>query len=627
MATSTTKSGTWRNDLLRGSDDNDLLKGKRGDDRLSGGAGDDILHGGKGDDILRGDAGDDRLHGGQGNDTFVFRAGDGKDKIADFEAGDTIRIKPGKADLGAAPREAPRIVQQGENAVITYGNGDTITVRGVHKSSLEPVYRSGVWAIQHALPAAPQNPGSLQAAAMPTPIEGTAGDDILDGTADDDTLNGGAGNDALYGGAGDDTLDGGEGDDILTGDAGADSLEGGAGSDTANYSDSQELAQGTVLTFQRRTKDDVDSSVTQEIRGVTGVYVDLSGGFGLGGDAAGDTLTGIENIEGSDYDDLLMGDRNANRLYGRDGDDDLYGRGGNDYLMGGAGNDTLHGGSGNDGLYGNAGADRLYGGDGDDTLEGGSGADRLNGGDGSDTASYSDSQELAEGTVLTFQRRTNDDVDPSVTQEIRGVTGVYVDLSGAVALGGDAAGDTLTGIENIGGSDYDDLLMGDRNANSLHGRDGDDDLYGRDGDDDLMGDGGNDTLHGGAGDDTLEGGAGKDRLYGGDDDDDIHGGAGDDRLFGGSGDDYIYGGAGDDTMSGGTGDDIFVFLENSGADTITDWNDGDEIDFEDHSGVNAFGSVSQDVEGGNLVITLDGGGTITLTGWTEQLTADDFYFG
>ena len=271
MATSTTKTGTRANDQLNGSDDKDLLRGKRGDDRLSGGAGDDILHGGKGNDILRGDAGDDRLHGGKGNDTFVFAPGDGQDTISDFEAGDTIRIKPGKADLGAAPREAPRIVQQGENAVITYGNGDTITVRGVHKSSLEPVYQSGVWAIQHALTAAPQIPGSLQAATT-TPTGVTAGD-ILYGTADDDTLNGGSGNDTLYGGDGDDTLDGGEGDDILTGDAGTDSLDGGAGSDTANYSDSQELAQGTVLTFQRRTNEDVDSSVTQEIRGVTGVYV------------------------------------------------------------------------------------------------------------------------------------------------------------------------------------------------------------------------------------------------------------------------------------------------------------------------------------------------------------------
>ena len=114
----------------------------------------------------------------------------------------------------------------------------------------------------------------------------------------------------------------------------------------------------------------------------------------------------------------------------------------------------------------------------------------------------------------------------------------------------------------------------------------------------------------------------------GGDDDDIHGGAGADRLFGGAGEDYIYGGTGDDTMSGGAGDDWFLFEDNSGADVITDWNEGDVIDFEDHSGVNAFvGDFTQDVVGGNLVITLSPGNTITLTGWTELLTADDFYFG
>ncbi len=56
------------------------------------------------------------------------------------------------------------------------------------------------------------------------------------------------------------------------------------------------------------------------------------------------------------------------------------------------------------------------------------------------------------------------------------------------ALGGDAAGDTLTGIENIIGSAYADILTGDSAANALTGGDGDDVLSGGEGDDKLIGD-------------------------------------------------------------------------------------------------------------------------------------------
>src|SRR3546814_5612601 len=78
------------------------------------------------------------------------------------------------------------------------------------------------------------------------------------------------------GGAGDDTLDGGNGNDTLTGGAGADALIGGSGTDTASYAGS-----------------------------ANGVTVDLTTGTGLGGDAQGDTLSGIENLTGSNYDDTL----------------------------------------------------------------------------------------------------------------------------------------------------------------------------------------------------------------------------------------------------------------------------------------------------------------------------------
>jgi hypothetical protein len=78
---------------------------------------------------------------------------------------------------------------------------------------------------------------------------------------------------------GNDTLDGGIGDDFLLGGRGADALIGGAGIDTASYWNSS-----------------------------AAVRVDLRTGQGTGANAQGDTFDGIENVIGSRFDDVLVGD-------------------------------------------------------------------------------------------------------------------------------------------------------------------------------------------------------------------------------------------------------------------------------------------------------------------------------
>ena len=58
-------------------------------------------------------------------------------------------------------------------------------------------------------------------------------------------------------------------------------------------------------------------------------------------------------------------------------------------------------------------------------------------------------------------------------------------------------------------------IIGNNNANTLHGTNGNDDIEGRDGNDKLVGRAGNDDLEGGNGNDVLDGGSGRNDLEGG----------------------------------------------------------------------------------------------------------------
>jgi Ca2+-binding RTX toxin-like protein len=334
---------------------------------------------------------------------------------------------------------------------------------------------------------------------------------------------------------------------------------------------------------------------------------------------------------GKDGDDVLTIDANIagdSTLAGDNGDDTIASGSGHDTIWGGRGNDILRGGLGNDLIYGdfkteteNDGDDTLDGGAGDDTLVGGAGGDTLIGGSGNDRL---------------FGNSGLDTVDYSGD-----ISGVIVRLSVGQATDGWGGRDTISGVENIIGSDYNDRLEGDSNNNDinggegddliygwagddtlygengrdiLYGGDGDDLLYGGDGDDTLSGDAGNDTLYGEAGNDKIWGHSGNDTLYGGDGDDlmygdstvetigdgndilyggngndtlaglggndTLYGEAGNDKLYGHSGDDILIGGAGADSLWGGTGADTFVFDSFIGVDAVNDFSlgQGDKLD-------------------------------------------------
>jgi Ca2+-binding RTX toxin-like protein len=189
-----------------------------------------------------------------------------------------------------------------------------------------------------------------------------------------------------------------------------------------------------------------------------------------------DTLISIENLLGSSFNDVLIGNTGDNALQGGAGNDTLNGGLGNDTLDGGSGTDTasyadaatgvtvtlassaqqntigagldtlksienLVGSSFNDALTGSTGHNVLQGGSGNDTLNGGLGNDALDGGLGTDTASYAGA-----------------------------TAGVTVTLASSAQQNTINAGlDTLTSIENLLGSSFNDALTGSTGSNVLQG--------------------------------------------------------------------------------------------------------------------------------------------------------------
>lgn len=365
------------------------------------------------------------------------------------------------------------------------------------------------------------------------PVErsGTEGDDTLDAGPGGEVLYGLGGNDTLHGGSGDDTLNGGPGNDLLIGGLGNDNIIGGDGdADRVSYADSP---QGV------------------------GVDLDYQGsGFAFANDGWGftDTLTGIEQVQGSAYADTIQGDSKSNRLDGGLGGDLLKGKGGDDYLSGGGGSDYMVGGDGADRIrYFNplelAGDDII----GTNSFYSGEGTP--NGGDATSTDRI---QLLGQGNYDFVTASSVSYIDRVDIVADSGRFGVR--LTAAMAASADANGDGTYGDIRVVGYgtasnspattaqlflDASELTASQ--SLIVTGQDGSGvlDPY---------------TPFGG-----LQGS------------DLIIGGAGNDRINAGLGNDALVFTGGSDFMTGGAGNDAFVMLARSGSVTITDFAPGQDV--------------------------------------------------
>jgi Ca2+-binding RTX toxin-like protein len=197
----------------------------------------------------------------------------------------------------------------------------------------------------------------------------------------------------------------------------------------------------------------------------------------ISADAGNDNIDGRQGndvISGGAGDDHILGGAGHDTIFGGSGDDILLGQDGNDHLFGGFGDDRLFGGAGNDLLVGAEGADTLDGGDGDDLLQGGVGDDFLLDGAGNDVVFGGAGADvvLAEPDAMDDWFFGGDGVD---TIDYSGTTdGIVIDLHQGLATGVEIGTDLIESFEHaIGGAGDDHFIVGASTPSILSGGAGD----------------------------------------------------------------------------------------------------------------------------------------------------------
>ena len=463
-----------------------VITGGSGADTITALDGGNIIHGGDGANVLTSGAGNDIITSGVDADTIV--AGGGDDHITVLGGADTVASGAGNDTL-----------------VVDYSAFVTNVTGGVTSGNLGTGYTGAF------------SDTTVHSVGFNTTenfiVTTGSGNDAVTTGDGVDSLTGGAGNDVLDAGGGADVLNGGLGDDVLRSGGGIDVLNGGDGIDLADYS----LA-------------------------AAGVDVRLNAGAARNdGDGATDTLTGIENVTGSAFADLLIGDVQNNVLSGGAGRDTLLGLNGDDTLIGGAGvANQLQGGAGNDLYVVSAQGDTIveFAGEGTDTVQTSLSEHRLRA--NVENLTYTGASAFlglgnASDNVITGGTARDLLIGYAGNDTLIGGTGAANELYGG--LGDDrfivqAAGDTI--VEFAGeGTDTVETIMsshllkanvenliytgtsaftgtGNADANEITGGSAGDRLSGAGGDDSLFGAGGDDVLIGGAGNDALNGGGGQD---------------------------------------------------------------------------------------------------------------------
>jgi len=332
-------------------------------DFILGSAGAEEIYGGGGADVIRGEGGADELHGGAEGDSCSGAAGatiECERSDAEVEPRGAGAIAVGLMTPAGAGPPALYLTGSDQNDVVTAsystaaeGPGGSVTF------TLDPASDGAFDTTPLAAAGCdPPAAGEVVCEVGQTPdsivLAGLAGDDTLSapgfpattsvvvlGGGAADTLSGGATEDALVDGPGDDAVSAGGGDDALPNNAGSDDLDAGPGEDLFI---SDAACEGDDLDGGSDRDNANWANFGQAIAIDMGAQA--AGLVGAGGqpDCAGEpptSLAGIEDIEGTGYDDSLVGDAGPNQLLGRPGHDSYSAAGGDDLILANSGDTDL----------------------------------------------------------------------------------------------------------------------------------------------------------------------------------------------------------------------------------------------------------------------------------------------
>lgn len=479
----TINAGNGINSVTLGNGVNTVTTGT-GDDTIVTGTGSAIIQAGDGVNIITTSAAVINITTGSGADTItassgsgIVVAGDGTNSITLGSGTNDVTTGSGNDTIVTGAGNTTVHAGDGTNSVTTTATVIDITT-GIGNDTISALNGSGTISAGDGTNSIAIGGGNN------TIIAGTGADTVTAGNGNNtfnlgsgnNTITAGNGNNTFISGDGNDNYTAGNGTNIFRGGLGTNSYIGGTGSNTVDYS----LLTTTAVTLS--------------------LLAGTASGTGLS-----DTLSGIQNVTGTDFADTVTGNTLANTIYGGAGNDTITGGGGNDTMYGGNGNDTITGGTGND---------TIYAGDGDNTVyTGTAGTDIIYGGTGNNTF-------IAQHAGVTYNGTNGAAILAGVYNTVNysaDTAGMTINLLSGFGSGGLANGDvyvetSVNGVSTInkiiGGSGND--TMTDSNGNDyIDGGNGNNTFNINNGTDIVIGGTGNDTFNSyGSGAKTFTGGAG-----------------------------------------------------------------------------------------------------------------------